>query len=86
MKFVVVAVFMAFVLAIGGDSAFVHSVTNETLIINSTVDIHANVQLHVPIEEIFIGLTEGKNLINDMFNNRFLSFLNRSAGCLFVHS
>ncbi len=51
---------MAFVLAVGVDSAFVHNVTNETLIINGTADIHASVQLHVPIEEIFLGLTEGK--------------------------
>ncbi len=60
MKFVIVAVFMAFVLAVGGDSAFVHSVTNETVIINGTTDTHDNVQLQVPIEEIWVGLTEGK--------------------------
>ncbi|KAL9966203.1 hypothetical protein ACROYT_G024242 [Oculina patagonica] len=59
MKFVIVAVFMAIVLAVGVDSAFVHNVTNETLIINGTANIHANVQLHVAIEEIWAGLTEG---------------------------
>ncbi|KAL9966202.1 hypothetical protein ACROYT_G024241 [Oculina patagonica] len=59
MKFVIVAVFMAFVLAVGVDSAFVHSVTNKTLTINGTADVQANVQLHVPIEEIWAGLTEG---------------------------
>ncbi|KAL9966194.1 hypothetical protein ACROYT_G024233 [Oculina patagonica] len=58
MKFVVVAVFMAFVLAVDGDSAFVHSVTNKTLIINGTADVQANVQVHVPIEEIWVSLTE----------------------------
>ncbi len=60
MKFVIVAVFMAFVLAVGGDSAFVHSVTNKTLIISGTANVTTNVQLHVPIEEIWVGLTEGK--------------------------
>ncbi|KAL9966198.1 hypothetical protein ACROYT_G024237 [Oculina patagonica] len=59
MKFVIVAVFMAIVLAVGGDSAFVHNVTKESLIINGTADFRANVQLHVPIEEIWTGLTEG---------------------------
>ncbi|KAL9966201.1 hypothetical protein ACROYT_G024240 [Oculina patagonica] len=59
MKFVIVAVFMAIVLAVGGDSAFVHSVTNETLIISGTANVTTNVQLHVPIEEIWAGLTEG---------------------------
>lgn len=72
MKFVVVAVFMAFVLAVGGDSASVLSVTDETVIINGTTDTHANVQLHVPIGEIWAGLAEGKSLINNNFDNIFV--------------
>ncbi len=60
MKFVIVAVFMAFVLVVGVDSASVHSVTKTTLTIAGSATVQGNVQLQVPIEEIWLGLTEGK--------------------------
>ena len=62
MKSVIVVVFIAFMLVVGVDSGFVHSVTNETLVINGTADVRTNVQLHVPIEEIWAGLSKGTTI------------------------
>ena len=60
MKFVFVAVFTVLFSAVSADLASVHNVTNETLVINGTFEVRTSVQLHVPIEEVWVGLTEGK--------------------------
>lgn len=57
MKFVVVAFYVAFVLAIGVDSASV-SLSNSRLTLNGNADI----QFHAPREEIWAGLSNGKNI------------------------
>ena len=60
MKFVFVAVFMVFISAVCADLGYVHNVTNEALIINAVAEVGTRVQLHVPIEEVWAALTEGK--------------------------
>ena len=60
MKFVFVAVFMVLISAVCADLGSVHNVTNEALIINGTAKVRTSVQLHVIIEEVWAGLTEGK--------------------------
>ena len=57
MKFVVVAFYVAFVLAIGVDSASV-SLSNSRLTLNGNADI----QFYAPREEIWAGLSNGKNI------------------------
>jgi len=57
MKFVAVAVFLAFVLAIGVDSASV-SLSSSQLTLNG----NAQIQFYGPKEEIWAGLSNGKNL------------------------
>jgi len=57
MKFVAVAVFLTFILAIGVDSASV-SLSNSQL----TLIGNARIQFYGPREEIWAGLSDGKNL------------------------
>lgn len=57
MKFVAVLFYVAFILAIGVDSASV-SLSNSQL----TLSGNAHIQFYAPREEIWAGLSNGKNL------------------------
>lgn len=59
MKLVFAAVFLAFYLSVGVDSAasIQYSISNETLTLHGTADVHLNVS----IGEIWARLSEGKH-------------------------
>ena len=58
MKFIIVAVFMAIYLAVGIHSESVtYSISNETLTVHSTADVHLNIS----IEGVWDSLSKGKS-------------------------
>ena len=59
MKFVIVAVFITICLAVGVHSASVtYSISNDKLTVKGTVDVNLN----IPIEEVWDGLSKGKKI------------------------